>query len=153
MESTYGAMRDFGALTEKECAALMIRVVLGTLYLCHPLLMWAIFGLEHAAQYFASIALPRETAYVMAAVELVGGALLLLGFCTRQVSIGLMPAAIGAATVHFGTDLGAGTSYAAYLGCSLAGQALLASGVFHSQPDADHHDWRLDLPPSSHAGH
>jgi putative oxidoreductase len=153
MESTYGAMRDFGALTEKEYAALMIRLVLGTLYLCHPFLMWAIFGLEHAAHYFASLALPPATAYAMAAAELLGGAMLLLGLYTRQVAIALLPIAIGAAVVHFGTDLGAGLSYGAYLACCLAGQALLASGVFAPQPDAGHPDWQPDLPPSGHAGH
>ena len=153
MENTYGAMRDIGSLTEEAYAALMIRVVLGTLYLCHPFLVWGIFGLEHAAHYFASLALPPATAYAMAVGELLGGAMLLLGLYTRQVAIGLLPVTISAAVVHFGTDLGAGLSYGAYLACCLAGQALLASGVFAPQPDAGHHDWRLDLPTSGPAGH
>jgi putative oxidoreductase len=144
MENTYDATRDFGALTEKEYAALMIRVVLGSLYLCHPLLMWAIFGLDQAAHYFASVALPPQAAYLMAAAELVGGVMLVLGLCVRQVAIGLLPITIGAGLVHFGSNLGAGLTDGAYLAGCLAGQVLLASGVFNPQPDPGDEDARFD---------
>ena len=141
MEKTYDAARDFGAMTEKEYAALMIRVVLGSLYLCHPLLMWSIFGLEQAFHYVVSVGLPPQTVYAMAAAELVGGVMLLLGLYSRHVAIGLFPIAIGAGAMHFATDLGAGPTYGAYLVVCLAGQALLASGVFTPQPDSSEQDF------------
>jgi putative oxidoreductase len=141
MEKTYDATHDFGALTETEYAALMIRVVVGSLYLCHPLLMWGIFGLDHAARHFASVGLPPETAYVMAAAELAGGVMLVLGVYVRQVAIALLPSAIGAGMVHFGSDLGASLSYGAYLTGCLAGQAVLATGLLARQPDRRDEDF------------
>jgi putative oxidoreductase len=141
MENTYGAVRDIGALTQEEYTALLVRVLVGILYLSHPLLMWAIFGLEHAAHYFASVALPPSTAYLMVVCEVVGGAMLLLGLYVRQAAIGLLPIAIGAGAVHFGTDLGAGLSYGAYLAGCITGQGLLASGVLTPQPDRSEEDF------------
>jgi putative oxidoreductase len=141
MEKAYDATHDFGALTEREYAAFMIRAVVGSLYLCHPLLMWGIFGLDHAARHYDSVGLPLETAYVMAAAELAGGAMLVLGLYVRQVAIALIPAAIGAGFVHFGSDLGAGLSYGVYLLGCLAGQAVLASGILTPQRDTSGEDF------------
>lgn len=106
--------------------------------------MWAIFGLDHSAHYFASVALPPQAAYLMAAAELVGGVMLALGLCVRQVAIGLLPIAIGAGLVHFGSNPGAGLTDGAYLVGCLAGQVLLASGVFNPQPDLGDEDSRFD---------
>jgi len=136
MVDTEDMASDIAVMSPEEYAALMVRVVLGTLYVSHPLLMGSIFGLDHAAHYLASIALPASAAYAIAAAELAGGAMLLFGLHVRPVAIGLLPVALGAAAVHLGTGLGAGFTYGAYLAACLAGQALLASGCLQPRPEA-----------------
>lgn len=67
---------------------------------------------------------------MMAAAELLGGMMLILGICVRAVAVTLLPVAIGAAAVHLGMGFEVTPAYGAYLAGCLAGQALLASGAF-----------------------
>jgi putative oxidoreductase len=69
-----------------EYSILMIRVALGFLYLSHSLVMWTLFGFDHAAHYFISKALPASMAYILAAGELLGAVMLLMGVYVRPVA-------------------------------------------------------------------
>jgi putative oxidoreductase len=103
---------DIAVPTAAEQAALVMRVALGILYVSHALLMWTISGAD-----------------LIAAGEVVGGVMLLLGFHTRAAAVGLFPVAIAAALMHAATGPGMGLAYYVYLAGCLAAQAILASGL------------------------
>ena len=134
---------DIALMSPGEYVALMVRVVVGTFYVSHPLLMWSIFGLEHTAHAMSAIALPGSAAYLLAAAEVLGGALLFFGVRVRQVAIALLPVALAAAGAHFATGLGAGFAYGTFLAACVVGQALLASGVLEANAGSDTVNLRL----------
>jgi putative oxidoreductase len=81
----------------------LLRVALGIMFIAHSVLLkYFTFTLAGTAQYFASIGLPAFLAYVVFALEAVGGVLLVLGIGTRWVALGLVPVLLGAAWVHAG---------------------------------------------------
>lgn len=53
-------------------------------------------GLGNVAGWFESIGVPGFLAYVVAAVELIGGVMLILGLFTRYVSVVLIAVLVGA---------------------------------------------------------
>jgi putative oxidoreductase len=82
---------------------LLLRISLGVMYLAHSLVLKAMtFGLAGTAKFFESIGLPGPLAYVVFAMEAVGGALLLLGVKTRWVAAALLPVLAGATWTHAG---------------------------------------------------
>jgi putative oxidoreductase len=81
----------------------VLRISLGLMFIAHGVVLkYFTFTLAGTAQYFASIGLPGPLAYVVFALEAVGGVLLVLGIRTRWVALGLVPVLIGAAWVHSG---------------------------------------------------
>jgi putative oxidoreductase len=60
------------------------------------------YGLGGTAKFFESIGLPGPLAYVVFAMEALGGVLLLLGVKTRWVAAALLPILAGAAWTHAG---------------------------------------------------
>ena len=73
------------------------------MFIAHSVLLkYFTFTLAGTAQYFASIGLPASLAYVVFALEAVGGVLLVLGIGTRWVALGLVPVLLGAMWVHVG---------------------------------------------------
>jgi putative oxidoreductase len=81
----------------------LLRVALGIMFIAHSVVLkYFMFTLPGTAQYFASIGLPAFLAYVVFALEAVGGVLLVLGIATRWVALGLVPVLLGAAWVHVG---------------------------------------------------
>lgn len=115
--------------------AFVLRLALGTMAIAHALMKWLIFTLPGAAGYFASLGLPGELAYLTFAVELVGGALLILGVQTRWVALILLPFLLGATWAHLGngwvfSGKGGGWEYPAFLSIAAAVQALLGDGAF-----------------------
>lgn len=83
--------------------ATLLRIALGIMFIAHSVVLkYFTFTLAGTAQYFASIGLPSFLAYVVFALEAVGGVLLVLGIGTRWVALGLVPVLIGAAWVHVG---------------------------------------------------
>ena len=81
----------------------LLRVSLGIMFIAHSVVLkYFTFTLAGTAQYFASIGLPAFLAYVVFALEAVGGVLLVLGIGTRWVALGLVPVLLGAAWVHVG---------------------------------------------------
>ena len=81
----------------------LLRVALGIMFIAHSVLLkYFTFTLAGTAQYFDSIGLPASLAYVVFALEAIGGVLLVLNIATRWVVLALVPVLIGAMWVHLG---------------------------------------------------
>jgi len=86
-----------------RAGATLLRVALGIMFIAHSVVLkYLTFTLAGTAQYFVSIGLPGFLAYVVFALEAVGGVLLVLGIRTRWVALGLVPVLLGATWVHVG---------------------------------------------------
>ena len=90
-----------------DLGLLIFRVSLGIVFLAHGYLKVFTFGLEHAAVVFANHSvwgyhvIPGWFAPIAAAIELIGGMMLILGIKVRLASIPLAAVAFGAGAVHF----------------------------------------------------
>jgi putative oxidoreductase len=116
-------------------AALVLRVTLGVAFLAHGLLKVLVFTVPGTVQFFGSLGLPAIVAYATIAVEIVGGALLILGVYTRWVSLALVPVLLGAAWAHWGNGWvfsaqGGGWEYPVFWAMTLVVQALLGDGAY-----------------------
>ena len=81
----------------------LLRVALGIMFIAHSVLLkYFTFTLAGTAQYFDSIGLPGSLAYVVFALEAIGGVLLVLNIATRWVALALVPVLLGAMWVHLG---------------------------------------------------
>lgn len=113
----------------------LLRISLGLMFIAHGLILkFFTFTLAGTAQYFASIGLPASLAYVVFALETVGGVLLVINFRTRWVALGLIPVLLGALWVHIGngwvfSNAGGGWEYPVYLIVISAVVALQAEPV------------------------
>jgi putative oxidoreductase len=84
-----------------RAGATLLRVALGIMFIAHSVVLkYFTFTLAGTAQYFVSIGLPGFLAYVVFALEAVGGVLLVLGIRTRWVALGLVPVLLGAMWAH-----------------------------------------------------
>ena len=93
----------FSQIDLPRAGATLLRVALGIMFIAHSVVLkYLTFTLAGTAQYFVSIGLPGFLAYVVFALEAVGGVLLVLGIRTRWVALGLVPVLLGAAWVHVG---------------------------------------------------
>lgn len=77
-----------------EWSMLVLRVALGVIFLAHGL--QKISGFEGIIKFFAAIGLPAILAYVVTAIETVGGAFLILGLFTRVAAVGIVMIMLGA---------------------------------------------------------
>lgn len=98
----------------------LLRVSLGLMWISHALLKALVFTLPGTAAYFHGIGLPGVLAYPVFAVELLGGAALLLGLYARQAALLLLPILAAATWVHgpngwVHTSPGGGWEYPAFL--------------------------------------
>lgn len=104
-----------------RAGASLLRVSLGVMYVAHSLVLkYFTYTLAGTAQYFVSIGLPASLAYVTFAAELIGGVLLIVGYRTRAVALGLVPILIGATWAHIGngwvfSNTNGGWEYPLYL--------------------------------------
>ncbi|MBM7702765.1 DoxX family protein [Metabacillus iocasae] len=78
-----------------KLGTLIVRITLGIIFFMHGLVKMQ-GGVENTAGWFDSIGLPGGLAYVVTFIELIGGALLIIGFGTRVVSALLASIMIGA---------------------------------------------------------
>lgn len=122
-------------------AALVLRLALGTLFIAHALLKYFVFTLPGTAQFFGSLGLPGALGYVVFALELVGGILLIAGVRTRAVALTLVPVLLGATWAHAGngwlfTSANGGWEYPAFWTATLVVQALLGNGAFAFAPSS-----------------
>ena len=84
-------------------AALVLRLSLAALFLAHAGLKFFVFTPAGTAGFFQSLGLPGFLAYITIVAEVIGAALLIVGFKTRVVSLALLPILIGAIVfVHGG---------------------------------------------------
>jgi putative oxidoreductase len=117
-------------------AALILRLVLGALFIVHAGLKILVFTPAGTARFFESLGLPGALAYIVIAAELLGGVALLTGFYARWVALALIPVLIGAiVTVHgaagfFFNNPNGGWEYPAFWAAALLVQSLLGNGAF-----------------------
>lgn len=121
-------------------AALLLRISLGVLLLAHGLLLKVMtFTIPGTAAYFQSIGYPAVFAYLVILGEIGGGIALILGVCTRTISLLLLPIMIGATIQHlpngwlFSAAKG-GWEFPAFWTMMLIVQALLGPGAFAWRP-------------------
>lgn len=119
----------------RDWGALLLRVVLGTLFLAHAGLKLFVFTPTGTAGYFASLGLPPALAYLTILVEVSGGVALIAGVWTRWAALALLPVLLGAiVTVHgangfFFTANGGGWEFPAFWAAALLVQSLLGDGA------------------------
>jgi len=116
-------------------APLLLRLGLGAVFLAHAYAKAFLFTLPGTVKFFTAYGFPGWTAYLVFALELLGGLSLLLGFHTRLIAALLIPVMLGALVPHVGngwmfTNNGGGWEYVAFLIVALAAQALLGGGTF-----------------------
>lgn len=116
-------------------AALTLRIALGAMFIAHALLKVFVFTLPGTVQFFESLGLPGALAYATITVELVGGAMLILGIGTRWVAALLIPVLLGATWAHASngwlfTAPNGGWEYPLFLTAAAFAQALLGDGVY-----------------------
>lgn len=117
-------------------AAALLRVSLGLMFIAHSLILKHFtFTLAGTAQFFGSLGLPPELAYVTFWAELSGGVLLVAGVASRWVALALIPILLGAAWVHIGNGWvfsaqNGGWEYPVFLIAASIVQALLGDGRF-----------------------
>jgi putative oxidoreductase len=81
----------------------LLRIALGVMFIAHSVVLkYFTFTLAGTAQYFDSIGLPASLAYVVFALEAIGGVLLVFNIATRWVALALVPVLLGAMWVHLG---------------------------------------------------
>ena len=81
----------------------LLRIALGIMFIAHSVVLkYFTFTLAGTAQYFDSIGLPAALAYVVFALEAIGGVLLVFNIATRWVALALVPVLIGAMWAHLG---------------------------------------------------
>jgi putative oxidoreductase len=113
----------------------LLRVSLGSMFIAHSVVLkYFTYTLAGTALFFESIGLPGALAYLVFAMEAIGGVLLVLGVGTRAVAAALVPVLIGATWVHAGngwvfTSANGGWEYPLYLTVLAVAQVLLGDGA------------------------
>jgi putative oxidoreductase len=121
-------------------AALLLRLVLGILFLAHAGLKIFVFTPGGTAAFFGSLGLPPTLGYVTIVWELFGAAALILGVWPRLAAIAVIPILAGAiATVHgpagfFFTNPHGGWEFLALWIAGLFALALTGDGVYALVP-------------------
>lgn len=121
-------------------ATALLRISLGVMLLAHGLVLkYFTFTLAGTAGFFESIGFPGFLAYIVFAMETIGGVLLILGIGSRWVAAAMVPVLIGALTVHAGngwvfSNPNGGWEYPLYLVVLGVAQFLLGDGAFALGP-------------------
>lgn len=121
-------------------AATVLRAALGALFLAHAGLKLFVFTPAGTAHFFESLGLPGALAYLVIAVELIGGVALIVGAYSRIVALALIPILLGAIlTVHgaagfFFTNPNGGWEFPALWIVGLVAVALLGDGAYALRP-------------------
>lgn len=118
-----------------QYAALLLRLSLGSMFIAHALLKVLVFTLAGSAQFFESVGFPGLLAYPVVAIELIAGALLIVGYRTREAALVTLPILLAAAWVHFpnGWVFSAphgGWEYPMFLASAVIVQSLLGDGAY-----------------------
>ncbi|MDX2104255.1 MAG: DoxX family protein [Alphaproteobacteria bacterium] len=115
----------------------LLRVSLGVLLLAHGLLKIFVFTLPGTVGFFQSLGYPGVMAYLVVAVEVVAGLMMIAGLWTRWAALAAIPVLIGATMVHLGngwlfSNPKGGWEFPAFWTVALAAQALLGDGAFRA---------------------
>ena len=128
---------------QSTLAPFLLRVGLGAVFLAHAYAKLFLFTLPGTEKFFTAHGFPGWTAYLVFALELLGGLSLLLGIYTQMAAVLLIPVMLGALVPHYAngwmfSNSGGGWEYVAFLIVALAAQALLGGGAFSltSNPNA-----------------
>ncbi len=118
--------------------ATLLRLSLGALFLAHGLLKVFVFTLPGTVKFFGTLGYPAALAYLVVALEIGGGLLLLTGLFTRAVCVALIPVLIGASLVHLPNGwlfsaANGGWEFPALWTLLLIVQSLLGPGAFALQ--------------------
>ena len=120
---------------QAAAAALLLRLALGVMFLAHAWLKIKVFTPAGTAQYFKSLGVPGELAYLTIAAEVGGGILLILGIETRWVALALVPLILGTIVFVHGkagwqfTNKDGGWEFPAFWAVGLVALALLGDGA------------------------
>ena len=117
-----------------QYGATVLRVALGVMFISHAALKIFVFTVPGTVQFFGSLGLPAALAYLTIFAELIGGALILVGFHGRWVSAALIPILLGATWAHAGNGWvfsapNGGWEYPAFLAAAALAQALIGDGA------------------------
>jgi putative oxidoreductase len=117
----------------QKYGALLSRLVLGAILLAHGILK--LLDVPATLAYFASLGLAPELAYLVAALEIGGGVLLVLGIQTRWAALVVLPGLLGATWVHLAngwlfSSRGGGWEYPLLLALLAIGQVLSGNNTF-----------------------
>ncbi|TYR81306.1 DoxX family protein [Priestia megaterium] len=86
-----------------EIGTFLLRLILGITFFVHGLSKFQ-GGIENTVGFFSSVGIPGVMAYIVAIIELVGGAAMILGFATRTVAVLFVIIMLGAIfTVKIGS--------------------------------------------------
>jgi len=120
-------------------AAFFLRLSLGIMFIAHALFN-GVFTLRETTAFFRSVGLAGWFVHAVIAVELVGGACLILGIVPRYVALLLIPEILGTIVKVHGkngwrfTDKGGGWEFPAFWAAALFVLFLLGDGVFTLVP-------------------
>ncbi|HYD62725.1 MAG TPA: DoxX family protein [Noviherbaspirillum sp.] len=116
-------------------AATLLRISLGAMWISHALLKLLVFTVAGFEGFLASHGMPTFVAWPVVLLELAGGALILLGWHGRVVSLALLPILAGATAAHIGngwvfSNANGGWEYPLFLIAMSVVHGLLGDGAF-----------------------
>lgn len=103
-----GSMSLMDRPVMRDIALVILRLILGIIFICHGWDKIFITGIDKMTGYFVAANIPQAhlTVWVVALVELVGGALLILGLLAPTVAMVFIIEMIGAWwSMHLGNGL------------------------------------------------
>lgn len=119
--------------------AFVLRLALGTMFLAHAYLKFAVFGVAGFEGFLEQAGLPTALAWPIILGEALGGIAILTGFYSRLVALALLPVLLGAIGIHapngwvFNAPNG-GWEYPAFLAVAALAHALIGEGAFAARP-------------------
>jgi putative oxidoreductase len=117
-------------------AVLLLRVVSGVWFLVHGAVKIFVFTPAGTAKFFESLGLPGALAYLIIALEVVGGLALIFGVYARAVAVVLAVELLGTIVSLHGakgfvfTNPNGGWEYPAFWAATLVAIALLGDGPY-----------------------
>ncbi|NBB09875.1 DoxX family protein [Pseudomonas sp. SLFW] len=116
-------------------AALLLRLILGTMFLAHGLTKLLVLTPAGTADLFQRVGFPGFLAYPIIAFEIGAGVMLVLGIYARWIAAIAFIQLLVASTVHFGNGWSfsnpkGGWEYPVFLALTALALALLGDGIY-----------------------
>ncbi|WP_341963807.1 DoxX family protein [Pseudomonas sp. RC10] len=116
-------------------AALLLRLILGTMFLAHGLTKLLVLTPAGTADLFQRVGFPGFLAYPIIAFEIGAGVMLILGIYARWIAAIAFMQLLVASTVHFGNGWSfsnpkGGWEYPVFLALTALALALLGDGIY-----------------------